>query len=121
MSSAKSASKAEERVAREPLRPRKNPNRIGYQAVAAGEKRTAGDRGTKNASKTPRRRICIYLLFEFFSNSNHDLAREFFKQRICVSKLNIYLGGTWCQACFNLSHNKILQVCVILKVTSKQL
>ena len=34
----------------EPLRPRRNPNRNGCQADAAGEKRTAGIRGTKNAS-----------------------------------------------------------------------
>src|ERR1041384_5788927 len=91
MSSAKSASKAEKRVVKEPLRPRRNPNRIGYQDVAAGEKRTAGEfEEPESASKTPRRRICVYLLFEFFSNSNHDLAREFFKQRICVSNL-IYI------------------------------
>jgi hypothetical protein len=37
-----------------PLRPRRNPNRIGYQAVAAGEKRTAGNRGIKNASEKPK-------------------------------------------------------------------
>jgi len=66
MSSAKSASdNTKKRVVNEPLRPRRNPNRIGYLAVAAGEKRTAGDRGTKNASETPRRRIYVYLLFEF--------------------------------------------------------
>src|SRR5437867_11682357 len=106
MSSAKSASdNIKKRVVIKPLRPRRNPNRIGYQAVAAGEKRTAGDRGTKNASKTPRRRICIYLLFEFFSNSNHDLVREFFKQRICVSKFNIYFDGTLCQIQNGESHN----------------
>jgi hypothetical protein len=52
MSSAKSASKAEKRVVIKPLRPRRNPNRIGYQAVAAGEKRTAGDfEEPKSASK----------------------------------------------------------------------
>jgi len=44
-------------------------------------------------------------LFEFFSNSNHDLAREFFKQRICDSKLNIYFGGMLCQAQTGWSHN----------------
>ena len=44
--------KAQERVVKEPLRPRRNPNRIGYQAVAAGEKRTAGDfEEPKSASK----------------------------------------------------------------------
>jgi len=44
MSSAKSASdNIKERVVIKPLRPRRNPNRIGYQAVAAGEKRTAGE------------------------------------------------------------------------------
>jgi hypothetical protein len=78
MSSAKSASdNIKKRVVIEPLRPRRNPNRIGYQAVAAGEKRTAGDfEEPKSASKTPRRRICIYLLFEFFINSNPDLTKE---------------------------------------------
>jgi len=44
MSSAKSASDSiKKRVVIEPLRPRRNPNRKGYQAVAAGEKRTAGE------------------------------------------------------------------------------
>jgi hypothetical protein len=44
MSSAKSASDSiKKRVVIEPLRPRRNPNRIGYQAVAAGKKRTAGE------------------------------------------------------------------------------
>src|SRR5258705_7391564 len=98
MSSAKSASDSiKKRVVIKPLRPRRNPNRTGYQAVAAGEKRTAGDRGTKNASKTPRRRICIYLLFEFFSNSNPDLAKENLNTNL-RSKLNIYFGGMLCQA-----------------------
>ena len=41
-------------VVTEPLRPRRNPNRIGYQAVAAGKKRTAGNRGIKNASEKPK-------------------------------------------------------------------
>ena len=39
------------RVAKEPLRPRRNPNRNGYQADAAGKKRTVGYRGIKNASE----------------------------------------------------------------------
>jgi hypothetical protein len=44
MSSAKSTSDSiKECVVTEPLRPRRNPNRIGYQAVAAGKKRTAGE------------------------------------------------------------------------------
>src|SRR5262245_31920802 len=60
--------------------------------------------------KTSRRRICVYLLFEFFSNSNHDLAREFFKQRICVSKLNIHFDGAWCQAQIDPSHNIMKEV-----------
>jgi hypothetical protein len=82
MSSAKSASdKIKKRVVIEPLRPRRNPNRIGYQAVAAGEKRTAGEfEGNQKAPrKNPRRRICIYLLFGFFINSNPDLTKEIFK------------------------------------------
>ena len=52
MSSAKSVSEAREARGHEPLRPRRNPNRIGYQAVAAGEKRTAGEWGEP---KTPRK------------------------------------------------------------------
>ena len=39
-------------VVRVPLRPRRNPNRIGCQSDAAGEKRTAGDPGEP---KTPRK------------------------------------------------------------------
>jgi hypothetical protein len=79
MSSAKSASDSiKKRVVIEPLRPRRNPNRIGYQAVAAGEKRTAGEieGNQKTPRKTPKRRICIYLLFGFFINSNPDLTKE---------------------------------------------
>ena len=50
----------------------------------------SGSVNQKRLEKTSRRRNWIYLLFEFFSNSNHDLAREFFKQRICDSKFVIY-------------------------------
>jgi len=52
MSSAKSASdNIKKRVVIKPLRPRRNPNRIGYQAVAAGEK----ERLEIGEPKTPRK------------------------------------------------------------------
>jgi hypothetical protein len=54
MSSAKSASdKIKKRVVIKPLRPRRNPNRIGYQAVAAREKRMAGE--FEGNQKAPRK------------------------------------------------------------------
>ena len=59
------------------------PNRLSGRRRR--RKRTAGDRGTKNASKTPRRRICIYLLFEFFCNSNPDLAKEILKHEFALA------------------------------------
>ncbi len=40
------------------------------------KERLENSRNQKAPRKNPRRRICIYLLFEFFSNSNHDLAKE---------------------------------------------
>src|SRR5688572_19188064 len=107
MSSAKSASdNIKKRVAMEPLRPRRNPNRIGYQAVAAGEKRTAGYfeelKSASKKSKAPNMYIfVVWFLYQFqprFDQRN-------FKTRICVSKLNIYLGYLLCQAGFTLSHN----------------
>jgi hypothetical protein len=71
MSSAKSASKAEKRVVMEPLRPRRNPNRKGYQAVAAGEKRTAGEiegepKSASKKSKAPNMYIfVVWFLYQF--------------------------------------------------------
>ena len=47
-----------------PLRPRRNPNRIGYWADAAEEKRTAGIRGIRKRLGNPRRRLYVYLLFD---------------------------------------------------------
>ena len=48
----------------EPPRPRRNPNRKGYQADAAGEKRTDGRTWgePKTPRKNPRRRLNVYLV-----------------------------------------------------------
>ena len=83
MSSAKSIRK--DVWSSEPLRPRRNPNRIGYQADATGKKRTVGNRGNKNASEIPRRRLYVYWLFEFFSNSYQDLAKEILNNEFALA------------------------------------
>ena len=46
-------------VTKASLRPRRNPNRIGCQSDAAGEKRTARIRGTKTPRKT--KAPCLYI------------------------------------------------------------
>ncbi len=64
------------RVAREPLRPRRSPNRNGYQADAAGEKRTVGIRGTKRLGNSKAPFMFIFVV-EFFSNPKQVLAQRF--------------------------------------------
>src|SRR5688500_16295391 len=93
-------------VVNEPRRPRRNPNRNGYQVDAAGEKRTAGrNEGniTKNASEILRRHRKYICCLDSKGNCKFKLKN--FKQRICVSKFNIYFGMVLCQANLDWSHN----------------
>ena len=73
------------RVVMEPLRPRRNPNRIGYQAVAAGEKRTAGEsRNQKRLENSEAPNMCIFVVW-FLINSNPDLIKEILKHEFAIA------------------------------------
>jgi hypothetical protein len=87
MSSAKSTSDSiKECVVIEPLRPRRNPNRKGYQAVAAGEKRTAGEieGNQKRLENSEAPNTYIFVVW-FLINSNPDLIKEILKHEFAIA------------------------------------
>src|SRR5215207_626163 len=49
------------------------------------KERLENSRNQKAPRKNPRRRICIYLLFGFFINSNPDLTKEIFKHEFAIA------------------------------------